>query len=79
MTVGEILRVVVDHGMWGLGMGSILILARSRPIRELGRIVAIELRWRYLKWKGVPDHDLQRLLRNGWNDDGPKSEPPATV
>lgn len=82
MATGEIVRVVVDHGAWGFVLVLALFLARffvrSRPGRELGRVISIEIRWRYLKWKGVPDDELRRLLRDGWSDD-PKSEPPATV
>lgn len=77
--IGEIARVVVDHCVWGLVLASALFLARSRPARELSRCVSIEIRWRYLKWKGVPDTELQRLLRDGWHDDDPMSEPPATI
>lgn len=83
MAIGEVVRVVIDHGIWGLGVGSALLLARSlarsRPGRELGRVISIEIRWRYLRWKGVPEAELRRLLRDGWSDDDPKSEPPATV
>lgn len=81
MAIDQVVRVVIDHGAWGLGLGSALLLARflarSRPGRVLGWIISIEIRWRYLKSKGVPNAELRRLLRDGWNDDDPTSEPPA--
>lgn len=68
MATGEIVRVVIDHGAWSLGLFLTLILTRSRPSRELGRVISIEIRWQYLERKGVPDAELRRLLRDGWND-----------
>ena len=79
MTIDDVVRVVIGHGVWGLVLALVLLLARSRPARELSRCISIEIRWRYLKWKGVADIELQRLLRDGWNDDNPTSEPPATI
>jgi hypothetical protein len=79
----EVMRVVIDHGMWGLvlvwAFFLVRLLVRSRPGRELGRVLSIEIRWRYLKWKGVSDAELKQLLRDVWNDDDPTSEPPTTV
>lgn len=73
MAIDEIVHVVVDHGVWGLVLVVAVIVARSRPSRELSWCISIEIRWRYLKWKGVPDSKLQQLLRDGWNDDGSMS------
>lgn len=78
MATGEMVQVTLDHGAWGLVL-ILLLFARSRPIRELGRVIAIEIRWRYLKRKGVPEAELQRVLRDGWNDDEPTAGPPTTV
>jgi len=77
VTIGEIVRVVIDPRVGGLVL--IFFLARSHPARELGRCISIEIRWRYMRWKGVPTTELQRLLRDAWNDDDPSSEPPATI
>lgn len=60
--VGEILRVVLDHGTWGLAALLLVLAGRSRPGRELGRCMSTEIRWRYLRRKGIPDAQLRRLL-----------------
>lgn len=77
--VDEIVRVLVDHGVWGLVLFLLVLAARSRPARELSRCGAIEIRWRYLRWKGIPEDDLRRLLLDEEDDDDHKSEPPITA
>lgn len=44
MTIGEIVRVGIDHRVWGLVLGLAFFLARSHPARELGRCISIEIR-----------------------------------
>lgn len=81
----EIVRLVIDHsGIRGLLLALTLLFlarfARAHPGRTLGQVVSTEIRRRYLQYlksRGVPDAELQRLLREIWTDDGPKSEPPA--
>lgn len=73
---GEIVQVVADHGVTGLLLFLGVILTRSRPTRELGRCLSIEIRWRYLRAKGIPVAELRRLLLD--DEAEPSGDPPTT-
>lgn len=88
VAIQEILRLVIDHPVWGAVAFFLMILVRFGRFlgrSRLGRMVvwvcAFDVWLRYAKSKGVPpdDAELRRLLLDGWNDQDPKSEPPDKV
>ena len=77
--VGELFRVAAEYGSWGVAALLSLLAARSRPGRAIGRVIETEIRWRYLRAKGVSEKKLRKLLLDDFGrDDPPELPPPET-
>lgn len=73
--VDELLRVVVEHGIWGVVTLLVVLAARSRPARVISRVISAEIKWRYLRAKGLSESKLRKQLLKDWDDRGDDQPP----
>lgn len=76
--VSEVFRVAADFGPWGVVALLGVLAAKSRPVRELSRVIEIEIRWRYLRTKGFSKKELRRLLFDDFDLAPPEILPPKS-